>query len=96
MRNFLPIFDQPMPIDCAVAYSERNGEVETSIARVWHQGEAIRCTLCPLGECTIGPAQLCLIVVRAEVPAEDAWLFARRDTPTEFPLRDDPRWFSRN
>jgi hypothetical protein len=83
---------QPMPVDCAVAYSERDGQTETSIARLWKPGATARCRLCPLGHCTAGAGNMCLVVVKARVPERDAWLFkARRMDPALPPLPDDPR-----
>jgi hypothetical protein len=90
-------FVQPFPKGCAILYHDNaDGTTSTDIAPVWNDGEGVKCRLCPIGHCTLGPGNLCLLSVRAKIKPEDAWLFACSEASFLVPpLPADPRQDSR-
>jgi hypothetical protein len=68
-RPILPM--QPVPHVLFVAKDYHADGCTTAVARLWFNGDASRCRLCPLGRCT-AYAGVCLVQVRGDVDEADA------------------------
>jgi hypothetical protein len=66
---------QPEPIALHIAKDYHSDGCTTALVRVWLNGDAEHCRLCPLGRCT-AYAGVCLVQVRMDVPDDQARMFS--------------------
>jgi hypothetical protein len=66
---------QPEPAAVLIARDHHSNGCTTALVRLWHNGDAANCHLCPLGRCR-AYAGVCLVQVRLDVPDEDARMFS--------------------